>query len=167
MGVGLLVGSGSLKKIFVTVSVGSVPAFEITIVYRSVSPACTTFGSPVRSVTVFTTLRLGAKSTVSVSVDVLLAGFGSVVPTGAATVAVFTSDAVAVALVWATTVYVAVPPTARSINSFRLPVPAVAPVELVPVKTAVQLAAVTTDANVSATVAPRTKLGPALARVIV
>ena len=38
------------------------------------------------------------------SVDVLFAGIGSVVPTGGATVAVFTSDVVAVGLVSATTV---------------------------------------------------------------
>ena len=92
-----------MRITFAADSAGSVAAtFDTTIVYRSVSPA--TSNPALKSLTLFTTVRLAGKRMVSTSVEVLLAGFGSVVPSGAATVAVLTSNPVAAELVIAVTV---------------------------------------------------------------
>ena len=79
---------------------------------------------------------------VSVSVAVSFAAIGSVVSTGGATVAVFVRSPVAEGLVWATTVYVMLPPAGMSTVSSSPPVPlAVKVVPAVPL--AVQVADVT------------------------
>ena len=67
------------------------------------------------------TLRSATGAGVSVSVTLLLALLGSVVPAGAAALAVLTRLPVAVELMAATTVKVAVPPAARLTLVLMLP----------------------------------------------
>ena len=83
---------------------------------------------------VLVTRRSATGAGVSVSVALLLALLGSVVPAGGVTVTVLTRLPVAVELVAATTVKVAVPPDARlTLLVLMLPVPLAGPVDPVPV----------------------------------
>jgi hypothetical protein len=102
-----------------------------------------------------------------VSVAELFARFGSVVPSGAVTDAVFTMATVAVDATVATIVYVAVPPAARFTTWLMLPDPLPVPEEPVPANTAVHVTPVNNGENVSTTRAPVTKLGPAFVTVTV
>ena len=76
--------------------------FVTTIVYRSVSPAMT--NPPLTSTTDLATESVAGRSSVSVSVAVLLTGLGSLERSLVETVTVFVSEPVAPASVWATTV---------------------------------------------------------------
>ena len=103
--------------------------------------------------------RSAVITSVSVSVAELLAGVGSVRPDGAAMVAVFTKEPVAEAEIVATTVYVAVAPTAKLMVSLRDPEPEephVAPA----VAAQVQVAPVREAGSESATTAPVATEGP-------
>jgi hypothetical protein len=103
---------------------------------------------------------------VSVSVEVLFAGFGSATPDGAAIVAVLLSVPVVDGLIVPTSVYVTDPPTGRLTPWLMLPDPLavhVAP----PAATHVQLTLVSVPGTVSVTVAPFAALGPAFEATIV
>ena len=103
---------------------------------------------------------------VSVSVAVLLPGVGSVVPVGAAMVAVFAKVPVAEALTVAVSVYVAVAPSGRLMVSLMFPVPDAAQVAPA-VATQVHAAAVSDAGSVSVMVAPTTFDGPAFVATMV
>jgi hypothetical protein len=96
------------------------------------------------------------------SVEELLAGAGSVVPAGAATVAVFDNVPVALPEICAVTVKVAVPPLARLTIVEMLPDP-LADAQLDPAEaTHVQFALLIAAGSVSVTAAPVTFDGPLL-----
>src|SRR5437868_12294 len=115
--------------------------------------------------------RSAVPAGVSVSVDVLLPGVGSVVPTGVVTVAVLTRLVVREASVVPVTVKTTeLPaPLAMSIVAARLLPAPVAPLvtDADPVVTEVQVTLVNPAGSVSATVAPVTLLGPLLVTVTV
>ncbi len=100
-------------------------------------------------------------ASVSVSVALLFAATGSVVPGGALTVAVFTSVPTAAADSVAVTVKVAEPPTGRSTVVAMSPLPLATQVAP-PVAVHDQVAPLRTPGRVSATAALTTALGPAL-----
>src|SRR5438034_915527 len=103
----------------------------------------------------------------SESVAELLPGAGSVVPPGTVVVAVLIRLPAAAGSMVATTVKVAVPPTARLTRLLMLPLPFAGPEEPAPAYAAVQVALVMAAGKESATVAPVTKLGPALVTTMV
>jgi len=114
-----------------------------------------------------TTDRSAEGVSVSVSVALLLPGFVSVKPAGAATVAVFTTVPVAAGEIVAASVYVAVPPARRETVDAMLPPPLAAP-QLEPAVAAhVHVADVIAAGSVSATGAFATELGPAFETAIV
>src|SRR5437763_1561421 len=112
-------------------------------------------------------LRSATGAGVSVSVALLLPGLGSVVPGGSDALVVLTRLPVALGLMAATTVKVAVPPTARLTLALMSPEPLAGPLEPVPVYVAVQAALVMPNGRASVTVAPVTALGPLLVTTIV
>src|SRR5260370_1190951 len=114
---------------------------------------------------VFAVLRSDCGVRVSVSVAVLLPGVGSVVPAGAATLAVLLRLPVAEAEMFAVTVNVAVPPFARLTVVLMSPVPLVTP--QLAAGAHVQLALLMPAGSVSVTVAPVTALGPPFVTVMV
>ena len=95
----------------------------------------------------------------SVSVAELFPGVGSVVPTGAAIVAVFARDPTAVETIVPVAVNVAVPPTARSTDALMLPLPEAGQLEPGD-GVQVQLTPARVAGNVSATVPPVIADGP-------
>src|SRR5690242_5291795 len=111
-------------------------------------------------------MRSACGFSVSVSVALLLPGVGSVVPAGAAIVAVLARLPVALALTVPASVNVAVPPTGMFTVAAMLPLPDAGPLAP-PAYTAVQVAPVMVAGTVSATVAPVALLGPALLATIV
>jgi hypothetical protein len=137
------------------------PAFEATIVYVMGVP-----GTAVVCPSVFVIPRFACGVSVSVSVALLFAGFGSVTPLGTATVAVLLSVPVADALTVPVSVYVTLPLTGRFTVSLMLPEPLAVQVPP-PAPTHVQLAPVIVAGRVSVTVAPVTALGPAFDATIV
>ena len=125
-------------------------------------PAITGSGLSVR-----TTDTSADGTSVSVSVALLLAGFGSVTAAGAVMVAVLDSVPVAAATTGAVTVKVKDPPAGRfTVLALMLPEPLAGPVPP-PAPTPVQVAPEMDAGKVSATVAPVTLLGPALEAVMV
>ena len=101
------------------------------------------------------------------SVAELLTRFGSKTPAGAVTVAVFASDPVADGETFATTVYVAVPPTRSEGVVAMLPAPLAAP-QLEPAEAAhVHVSDAIAAGSVSATAALVTGLGPRFVTTIV
>src|SRR5229473_3294657 len=124
------------------------------------APPVVTLAGPV-----FTALRSACGVRVSVSVAVLLPGVGSVVPTGAVTLAVLLRLPVAEAEMLAVTVYVAIPPFARLTVVLMLPVPLVTPQLAAGVH--VQVALLMPAGSVSVTVAPVTASGPPFVTVMV
>src|SRR5262249_5519359 len=115
--------------------------------------------------------RSATKLGVSVSVDVLFPGVGSVVPTGGVTVAVLTRLPVSEARlvpVTVNTTELPAPDAMSTVAARLLPLPAPPLVKLaVPVVADVQATLVSPAGSVSATVAPVTLLGPLLVTVIV
>src|SRR5437773_1557540 len=103
---------------------------------------------------------------VSVSVAELLAGFGSVTPLGAATVAVLLRPPNGNGSTVPIRVYVTVPPTGRFTESPMLPEPFAVHVPP-PAPTQVQVAPVMTAGTASATVTPVAALDPGLDTTIV
>src|SRR6478736_4856655 len=105
----------------------------------------------------------------SLSVALLLAGSGSVVPAGGLTVAVLLSEPVAAGAIWTVKVKVTVAPTGRSTVVARAPLPVVGPVTVPPplLAVAAQVAAVTPAGRGSDTLAPVTALGPWLVTTMV
>lgn len=124
--------------------------------------------SPARSITGtgVAAPAIGPVATVSLSVALLLAGVGSVMPAGAAMVAVLDSVPVAVEATVAFTVYVTLAPMGRFTVSLMLPLPDAVQVPP-PEAVQVQVALVRAAGNVSVTVAPVTPAGPALLAVTV
>jgi hypothetical protein len=116
---------------------------------------------------VLLTERSEVRAIVSVSVAVLLPGVASETVAGTATVAVLASEPDAAALSVATTVYVAVPLTARLAVVLMLPLPDAATQVDPAVATHVQVAPVSVAGNVSVIVAPVTNDGPLLVATIV
>src|SRR5512132_372396 len=105
--------------------------------------------------------RSAIRVTVSVSVALLLAGVGSVTPTGAAMVAVLAIEPLALPATVALTVKVAVPPLSRLTEAEMLPLPLAG--QLDPADAAqVQAPKVRLAGAVSVTVAAVTVLGPLL-----
>ena len=133
------------------------PAFPTTMVYVVLCPG-TTDATP--SVLVIDRSAVGFR--VSVSVELLLAGVGSVTPTGTAIEAVFTSVPVAPATTVAVIVNVAVAPTGRSTVVPMLPLPLPAAHDPPPAGTQVHVAPETVAGRVSVTGAATTADGPAL-----
>ena len=118
----------------------------------------------------FTIPKSAIGSGVSVSVDVLSVGSGSVVPTGAVIVAVFTKLPVAPISISPVMVYTMKLPTPASIftNEKTSPEPVVAPcTEAFPVAAVLHIAFNNDDGNRSATAAPTTSDGPTLLTVTV
>src|SRR5690349_541574 len=110
--------------------------------------------------------RLAVTTIVSVSVALLLPGFESVTPDGAAIVAVLAIEPVALLATVALTVKVAVPALSRFTLAEMLPLPLAG--QLDPVLAAqVQLPIVRPAGAVSVTVAPVTALGPLLVATMV
>ncbi len=133
------------------------PALDATIVYVAEVP-----GTSLVTPSVLVTERSARGVRVSVSVAELLAPVGSLPPTGAATVAVLTSEPVAMAETVADTVNVAVPPIARFTLALMLPLPEGAG-QLEPAEAAhVHVTPVSAAGNASVTVAPVTTDGPAM-----
>ena len=112
------VGKASLTTAPAT---GFGPGLLATITYRTGLP-----GVIVVVLSVLVIDRSACGMIVSVSVALLSAGFGSVVPIGAVTVAVLASEPVAVAASVAVTVMVALPPDGRLTVALTLPVPVAA-----------------------------------------
>src|SRR5947199_179102 len=132
------------------------PLLLTTIVYMSDDPGtCDVLPSS------FVTTRLELSVIVSVSVAELLVVGLSLTPAGAVTVAVFTSDPVADDFTVPPTVNVAVPPETRLTETEMLPVPEAGHEEPAEA-TQLQLTAVKSAGNVSATDAPVTSEGPLL-----
>ena len=105
---------------------------------------------------------------VSVSVDVLSVGSGSVVPTGAVTVAVFTKFPVALAEISAVMLYTIKLPAPASIstNDEISPTPDVGIcTDAFPVTAVLHITFDNSDGNTSATVAPTTSNGPSFVTV--
>ena len=109
--------------------------------------------------------RLALGASVSVSVALLLPDDGSVTPTGAVTVAVFTSEPVADAETLQLAVYVTLPPVGRLTESLMLPDPDAVHVPL-PAPTQVH-EHVSAAGNASATAEAGALVGPAFDAVIV
>jgi hypothetical protein len=103
---------------------------------------------------------------VSVSVDVLLAPVGSLLPAGAATLAVLTNEPVAFEEIVAVTVNVAVPEMARLMLALMLPLPDAGQLEPA-VAEQLHVALVSVAGNESVTVAPLITDGPAFDATIV
>ena len=103
---------------------------------------------------------------VSVSVEVLLAPVGSLLPTGAVMVAALTNEPVAVDEIVAFTVNVAVPAMPRLTLALMLPLPDAGQLEPA-VAAHVHVTPVRVAGTVSATVAPVITEGPALEATIV
>lgn len=155
-----VIADGSVSVTVAPVT-GDGPVFVATIVYVTDVPA-----TSVVAPSVFVIDRSAVGTKVSVSVAALLPGVGSVTPPGAATVAVFDRDPVAVDITDAVNVYVAVPLGSRVMVSLMLPVPEnpqLEPAEAVQV----QVAPVSVDGNVSVTVAPVAVDGPVLVATMV
>ncbi len=110
--------------------------------------------------------RSACPPSVSVSVALSFAAFGSVTPPGAAIVAVLASVPVADADTVPVTVKVAVPPTVSVTAALMLPLPLAGQLAP-PAATHVHVMPVSAAGNASATVAPTTALGPALPATIV
>src|SRR6266436_4617242 len=115
---------------------------------------------------VFVIERSACGVRVSVSVAELLLGFGSVVPPGAATVAVLLRLPVAEALIVPVSAYVTLPPTGRCTVSLMVPVPLAAQIPP-PAPTQVQLTPERASGSVSDTMAPLAARGPAFDATIV
>ena len=145
------------RSITVAPSTSLGPLFDATIVYETTPPGVTE-AEP----SVLVIARSATRSNVSVSVDVLLAGVGSVTPPGVATEATLTISAIADEWIEATTVKVTDVPAARSTVVDTSPAPD-GSVHAAPIA-----AAHVHDVNVvpagsrSATVAPTTFDGPLL-----
>src|SRR5262245_36342332 len=107
------------------------------------------------------------RACVSLSVALLLAGFGSVDPAPAVTVAVLTRTPTAPGATMAVRLNVTVPPTGTLTVELMLPLPAGALHVPPPAPMHVQVAPESAAASVSITVAPTALLGPALVTVIV
>src|SRR2546422_8968320 len=138
------------------------PALLATIVYVSACP-----GETAAWPSVFVIDRSAAGMIVSVSVALLFAGFGSVIPAGGVTAAVF--DRVPEALMSSVPVAmnVAVPPTRRFTVRLMFPEP-LAAAQLEPLEaTHVHVTPVRLAGKLSVTVAPDAAEGPALLTVIV
>ena len=105
-------------------------------------------------------------ASVSVSVALLFAGFGSVTPPATETVAVLTRLPVAAASTLQVAVYVTLPLTGRFTTSPRLPLPDAVQVPP-PAPAQVQLTLVHAAGKLSDTVEPGAAEGPALLAVIV
>src|SRR5437773_177024 len=117
-------------------------------------------GTAVAWPSVFVIERSAPGIKVSVSVAELLVGFGSVTPSGAATVAVLTRVPVADVLTVPVRVYVTVPPTGRFTVSLMLPDPFAMQLPP-PAPTLPPLPPSAAAGTVSVTVAPFAALGPA------
>ena len=137
------------------------PAFEATIVYVTGVP-----GTSVAAPSVLVIDRSADGVNVSVSVAELSAPLGSLLPAGAAIVAMLTNDPVAVGEMGAVTVNVAVPATARSTLALMLPLPDAGQLEPAEAEH-VQVAPTIDAGNVSATVAAVITDGPAFVATIV
>ncbi len=112
-------------------------------------------------------LKSAAGARLSVSVAVLLALLGSVMPGGAAMLAVFDKVPKALGATCAVSVKVAVPPTTRSTVALMLPAPFADP-QLDPLEAEqVQVALVSVAGRLSATMAPEIALGPLLLATMV
>ncbi len=112
-------------------------------------------------------VRLAVGLNVSVSVAELLAGVGSVTPTGGVMDAVLTRLPVAPAAMVPVTVNVAVAPTGRSTVVLMLPLPLPAAHDPPPAGTHVQVTPTSDTGTVSVTLAAVTADGPALEASIV
>src|SRR5260370_1053141 len=106
------------------------------------------------------------RAMVSVSVALLLTGFGSVTPTGTAMVAVLAVGPLAPPATVALTVKVAVPPLSRLTEAAMLPLPLAGQLEPAEA-TQVQAPKVRFAGAVSVTVAAVTALGPLLLATMV
>src|SRR4051812_13857190 len=131
------------------------PAFEATIWYVTDVP-----GVAVEGVSVLVIDRSAIRASVSVSVALLPAGAGSVVPAGAVTVAVLTRSDVVAGDNVPVSVKVAVAPTSNDTDALTSPVP-VAGHDPTPAAEHVHVPPVSDAGNTSATVAPTTFDGPA------
>jgi len=137
------------------------PPFVATIVYDTAVP-----GTSLVAPSVLVIDRSAVGTNVSVSVAVLLAGVGSVIPARTVAVAVFARVPVAVEAIVAVTVNVAVPTGNRSTVVEMLPDPDAGHAE--PADAVhVHVAPDSTPANVSAIVVVRAADGPALDATIV
>ena len=122
--------------------------------------------TPLVLVTARSAVGIGGADTVSLSLAVLFAAEGSVVPVGATSVTVLVNGEVAVEEIVAGTVKVAVPPDSRLTSTDRSPLPDAGqdePGEAIQV----HVAKVRPVGAVSFTVAPVTGLGPALVATMV
>ena len=130
---------------------------------------CSAEGVPaqvVKGVNVPFTVMMGAPPSISVSVDVLFPGFGSVVPAGAVTVAVFTRLPEALGEIVHVAVNMAEPPTGILTTALILLTPEAGPVAP-PAYAAVHVIPVIAAGKLSVTIAPVTSLGPPLVTIIV
>src|SRR5262245_53121796 len=152
-------GVGSVTTTFVAVDG---PWLVTWIVKVRFVPAVTPAGP------LFNTARSACTAIAVVSVALLLAAVGSVVPVGAATVAVLLSVPLAVDATVPVALNVTDAPAARSTVVAIGPLPEAAP-QLAPAPLGVHVHVTPPSAagNVSATAAPVTGLGPALLTVIV
>jgi hypothetical protein len=138
------------------------PLLVTTIVYLIGLPA-TLSSRP----SVFVICRSAVGASVSVSGDELFPVLGSVVPVGAAIVAVLSIEPVAVGAMVATNVYVAIPSTARLAVVLMLPTPeGAAQVEPVDA-TQVHVALINAAGRLSVMTAPETADGPLFVAVMV
>jgi len=112
-------------------------------------------------------IRSACGVNVSLSVAVLFAGVGSVMPDPTETDAVFDNDPVAPGATTPATVNVVVPPTGRLTVALMLPMPDTAGHVAPPVVVHVHVAAVSAAGNVSVMVEPGAADGPALEATIV
>ena len=150
-------------KVSVTFEAGAAegPAFETTTVYVTGVP-----GTSVADPSVLVIDRSARGVNESVSVAELLAPLGSLLPTGAAMVAVLTSEPVAAAETVPLTVKVAVPETSRLTLELMLPLPDAGQLDPA-LAVHVHVTPVKLAGKVSVTVAPTITDGPAFDATIV
>jgi len=158
--VGEVMAAGIVSATVAAVTVDG-PAFDATIVYVTDVP-----GTLEVTPSVLVIDRSAVGTNVSVSVAVLLAGVGSVVPPGRATLAVLASVPVAVAEMMPVSANVAVPPASNETVALIAPEPDAGHDD--PADAAhVHVAPVIVAGTVSVTVPPVTTDGPELEATIV
>jgi hypothetical protein len=138
------------------------PELDATIVYVTEVPGCS-----VVAPSVLVMMRSACGVSVSLSVAVLLADDGSVMPDPTDTDAVFDNDPVAPAATTPVTVKVVVPPTGKPTVELMLPLPDAAGQVAPPAVAQVHVAPVRAAGNVSVTVEPGAADGPAFEATMV
>ena len=163
---GSIVTFGFVVLTCVSVTVASVAGTPFSVSFTSTFGTAVPPAAPFATAPVSSTASIArAVTVIGGTVDVLLPGFGSVVPTGTVTVAVFAPIVfgVVTGAVPVTVMVTALPaPAAMSTFSATLPLPLAVPQAALPVAAQLQVTPVNWAGTVSETEAPARSDGPAL-----